>query len=79
MWSHRIAGMLSALTGCAVMSWLQALFYAPIPGAEDTLIALGMPGVLLTALAAILAICFGAPFALAPRFAARRVARLTHA
>lgn len=78
MRSHRIAGTLSALSGALLLTWLVALFYAPIPGAEDTVIALGMPGVLLGALVAILAMCFGAPFALAPRFAARQAAKLAH-
>jgi len=78
MWRSRIAGALTALVGSALMGWLTALFYAPIPDASGILIALGMPGILLGALVAILAICIGMPFALAPRFAARQAAKLAH-
>lgn len=56
---RRIAGTLLTLIGLALLVALVSLFYAPIPDAPGILVALGMPGVLLGALAGILSLLTG--------------------
>lgn len=73
---HRLIGFLVALIGLMLIGALTGLFYAPIPDAPQIMVAIGMPGVLLGALVAILAICIGMSFALAPRFSAGQAAKL---
>jgi len=55
----RIGGTVLILVGTAVMAGLSSLFYAPIPNVSAILVTLGMPGVLLGALAGILCMGFG--------------------
>jgi hypothetical protein len=71
MWGHRLFGAVLALAGAAALGVVLALFYVPIPQAQDTLIEIGIPGVLSGGLCGVVAVVIGLWFVLAPALAAR--------